>query len=245
MFEARYEHLCITDGVPFAKTPEGVALTLDLYAPERPEGDDASLPVVFWVHGGGFRIGNDRKQSYIRNFCERFAKKGYLCVAPDYRVREKPFPREEVSGPLADAAQDVNRALNWVRENARTLNADVSRMAICGGSAGGMVVNTLCYGDSTAYPLADLTGIKAMVSLWGPPWSGSCVPRENGPAALFLHGTHDKTVAYEGSVSWAGTLSRAGVPCALIPLEGGGHTCMEFADEMDAILRLFFAHYLK
>jgi acetyl esterase/lipase len=63
-------------------------LKLDIYSPD---GDKMkNRPVIVWIHGGGFRPGNDKTQSYIVEMANRFSRKGYVCLSIDYRVRENP-----------------------------------------------------------------------------------------------------------------------------------------------------------
>jgi len=60
-------------------------LKLDVYAPEADEMQNR--PVIVWIHGGGFRPGNDKTQSYIVEMANRFSRKGYVCLSVDYRLR--------------------------------------------------------------------------------------------------------------------------------------------------------------
>ncbi|MCU0504068.1 MAG: carboxylesterase family protein, partial [Anaerolineae bacterium] len=86
--------ITVESDITFAHSPrpdgELEALRLDLYLPEV----DAQTwrPVILWLHGGGFRPGNDKRQSYIVRLATEFAGRGYVGVAVDYRVRADPGP---------------------------------------------------------------------------------------------------------------------------------------------------------
>jgi len=242
MFDEKYSTFSVIDGKVYTCS-DGKDQLLDIYIPDRPDGDNSPLPVLIWVHGGGLHS-CDRKQRYVAEFCRRFSLKGYICFSADYRLAEKPVnDMESGKKALFDAAADVKEAVNWVCENAAGFGGDPGRIGLCGGSAGGFIANTLCYGDGNIFPLCERNRIKALASLWGAP-EFDCVPRQSGPAALYMHGTEDQLVPFEYSVKWSRTLSAAGIPCIMMPLLGGKHTCMNFINEMDAIMRTFFAYHL-
>src|SRR3954469_10716803 len=91
----------------------------------RPPGDVANAPAVLLVHGGGWRSG-DRSQ--LRGYGILLGREGYVCVASEYRlVQESPWPAQ---------IEDVKTAIRWMRENAKQLGIDPSKIAVEGNSAG-------------------------------------------------------------------------------------------------------------
>src|SRR3954462_2197920 len=111
-------------------------LRLDVYLPvddPRPQ-----RTTIVWFHGGGFRPGNDKRQVYIPLFANALAARGYIGVAPDYRLRAD--PRQDMAGTVRDAVTDGRLALDWVRAHAHEYRIDPLRMVLAGGSAGGMLV---------------------------------------------------------------------------------------------------------
>jgi acetyl esterase len=96
-------------------------------ADHDPRDNDAALPAMVFIHGGGFVVGsldlNDVE-------CRRIAAEvGAVVVSVEYRLApEHPFPA---------GLEDCYAALRWVAENADDLGVDRERIAIGGESAGG------------------------------------------------------------------------------------------------------------
>jgi acetyl esterase/lipase len=108
-------------------------LTLDLYVPGATRTDsDSALPLVVYVHGGGWSSGHSRQAGAFENFPKvlaSLAARGYVVASLNYRLdAEAKFP-----API----QDVKAALRWLHANARTYRIDPARSAVWGGSAGG------------------------------------------------------------------------------------------------------------
>lgn len=117
---------------------------LDFY----PAQADEPTPVVFYIHGGGWRGGD--KKTNPRAFLEN----GISVVAINYRyvqngVEAKVEP--PVKAPLGDAA----RALQFVRSKATEWNLDKTRIGATGGSAGGCSSLWLAFHDDMADPNSD------------------------------------------------------------------------------------------
>jgi len=99
-------------------------LRLDVY---RPRGGEGPLPVLLYVHGGGWTMGSKNYQGL--ETCTHMARRGWLCVNADYRLSPRAtFP---------DHIVDVKRAIRWIREEGAPLGADPECIVITGGSAGG------------------------------------------------------------------------------------------------------------
>ncbi|HZH59029.1 MAG TPA: alpha/beta hydrolase [Metabacillus sp.] len=103
--------------------PNGKELLADLYVPKnRP----TPLPVIIWLHGGGWRFG-DRKLG--PDFSKYFARRGFAMVSIEYRLSEEAiFP-----APV----HDVKTAVRWVRTIAETYGFDPHKIGLWGSSAGG------------------------------------------------------------------------------------------------------------
>jgi acetyl esterase/lipase len=201
-------------------------LLLDVYSPE---GDkEKSRPVILWFHGGGFRPGNDKLQSYIVKLSSDFAKRGYVCVSINYRIRSN--PKDDKSGTIADALQDAMAGLNWIRAGEAKLKIDPKKIFIGGGSAGGMLAVNFCYKDQTKSEKWDRSGILGLIDLWGSPDSSYLFSTidKNDPPTIIVHGTVDKLVPFENSVQLANNLKINNIKHELVALEGGEHTPVKF-----------------
>ena len=101
---------------------DGTRLGARLYAPSNDV-----LPVLLYMHGGGFTIGNLETHDSL---CRQIALRSEAAVlALDYRLApEHRFPC---------AVDDSWAALRWIAEHAASLGLDASRLAVGGDSAGG------------------------------------------------------------------------------------------------------------
>lgn len=191
---------------------------------------------VLFIHGGGFLEPADKRQSYISFFAQKLTRAGYLVVAPDYPVFTTEAQRD-AAGNVADwcqkPAEAIHLAAEFVKENAEHLGVDPDRLAIIGGSAGGM---SAFYAVSK-YP-ADF---KALVNFWGAP---SILPKlENFVPVLSVHGTADRLVPYDQALALQHQLERTGIPHRLITLAGRGHTPIpQAAEYLPAALEFLEEH---
>ena len=211
------------------------SLALDIYTPENDDVKDR--PVIVWMHGGGFRYGNDKTQYYIVEMAKRFAKKGYVCISIDYRLREKPL--EDITGTLSDAVEDATKALEWIRKNRKTLNIDRSKIIVGGGSAGGILGSDLFFSGNTSRK--DQAGIIGFVNLWGSPsekWSKLNIDK-NVPPTIIVHGTEDKLVPYSNSVELVDSLTTNNVKNELVTFKDADHTPVEHMDEFEIKIAAF------
>ena len=105
------------------------------------------LPVMFWIHGGGFRAGST---SEPRQNGEVLAKKGVVVVSLTYRMGIFGFyAHPELAAESADGAtgnyglMDMVAALEWVRDNIAEFGGDPNNVTIFGESAGSFAVSML------------------------------------------------------------------------------------------------------
>ncbi len=100
----------------------GGNLPIRIYTPNG----GGPFPILVFLHGGGFVIGNlDTHDVVCRNLC---AVAGCIVVAVDYRLApENKFPA---------ATDDCLAAVRWVSENAESFRGKQDRIAVGGDSAG-------------------------------------------------------------------------------------------------------------
>ena len=115
-------------------------LQLNVYVPkmEIPKG---GLPVMFWVHGGGFLIGDGTEQVYGPSV---LLNKDVILVTINYRLGILGFLNlgtDEVSGN--QGLWDQYEALRWVQRNIQAFGGDPQKVTIFGESAGGWSISYL------------------------------------------------------------------------------------------------------
>jgi acetyl esterase len=111
---------------------------LDVWSAHEP---GANAPVLFYVHGGGFRI---LSKDTHWNFALAFARLGYVVVTINYTLSgERPFPA---------AIEDVAAAWCWVLDNAERFGGDPTVIVAAGESAGGNLVTALTIMATMARP---------------------------------------------------------------------------------------------
>jgi len=111
--------LAIVKNLPFAEV-DGKEILLDLRVPKNVQRP----PLVVWIHGGGWEIGDKKK-------CRScwLVDKGYAVASINYRLSPKSiFPAQ---------IHDCRAAIRWLRANQNTYGYDASRIAVAGSSAGG------------------------------------------------------------------------------------------------------------
>ncbi|GAC1315098.1 MAG: alpha/beta hydrolase [Acidimicrobiales bacterium] len=132
---------------------------LDLHVPRRAR--PGAAPVLFYVHGGGWVIGNKKDQGLP--MINHLAAAGWVCVSPNYRLSPKvTFPEHLI---------DCKRALRWVKEHIAEYGGDPDCVVVSGGSAGGHLSSLLALTAGRAdlqpgFENADLS-VRAAVPIYG------------------------------------------------------------------------------
>lgn len=115
--------------IPEPTEPGADHLNANVYTPDL---GGARLPVLLWIHGGGFNAGCNRSPWYRGT---RFARDGVVCVSVNYRLGPEAF-LEMDGAPSNRAVLDWVAALRWVRENIAAFGGDPGNVTIAGQSAG-------------------------------------------------------------------------------------------------------------
>ena len=124
-------------------------LYLNVWTPAKSPKE--KLPVLVWIYGGGFSMGNS-----AGNDGSELARKGVVLVSMNYRVGQMGFfahPELSAENPEGVSGNygilDQIAALEWVQDNIAAFGGDPEKVTIFGESAGGISVSMLC-----ASPLA-------------------------------------------------------------------------------------------
>lgn len=125
--------------VPYGTDP---AQRMDVYVPTSPTTGTNSLvasavraPVIFMVHGGGWRIGDKAMGRVVQEKVNRWVPKGFILISINYRM----LP----DAPVAVQERDVQAALMAAQQRAGTWGGDPSRFILMGHSAGAHLVALL------------------------------------------------------------------------------------------------------
>ncbi len=105
---------------------------LDIHAPK----DAKNLPVVFWIHGGGWQSGD---KALVQEKPKAFVERGFVFVSTNYRL----LPKVE----MRTIFQDVAKSLGWVHKHIAEHGGDPNRIFVMGHSAGAQLAALLCTDD--------------------------------------------------------------------------------------------------
>ncbi|MDE3090642.1 MAG: alpha/beta hydrolase [Chloroflexota bacterium] len=224
-----------------------VALKLDLAYPKNLS--DQPMPIVVYVHGGGWTSGDKSGGVGMIDSRELLAR-GYVFASLNYRLAPQfKFPAQ---------IEDVKCAIRFLRANAATLRIDPNRIGAMGGSAGGHLVALLGTTDARAgfdvgQYLDQSSRVQAVVDLFGPADLPALLTsramvvgqtvfgaKSNGdpilvraspvtyidpsdPPFLILQGDKDTTVPPEQSQILYDRLKAASVPATLVIVKNAGH----------------------
>ncbi|MBL9182737.1 MAG: alpha/beta hydrolase [Verrucomicrobiaceae bacterium] len=105
---------------------------LDIYTPANAK----NLPVVFWIHGGGWQTGD---KANVQEKPAWFTKKGFVFVSINHRL----LPEVEM-GVLV---RDVAKAFGWMHKHIAEHGGDPNRVLVGGHSSGAQLATLICTDD--------------------------------------------------------------------------------------------------
>jgi len=121
-------------------------LYLNVWTPAAPGSADR-LPVMFWIHGGGFVVGSGSEPRYDG---ARLASRGIVVVTVNHRLNALGFlAHPELTAESERGASgnygvlDLVAALKWVERNIAAFGGDPDAVTIAGESAGSEAVSAL------------------------------------------------------------------------------------------------------
>jgi arylformamidase len=107
---------------------------LDIYTPEKPA--KKSLPVMFWIHGGGWQAGD---KSDVALKPKVLTERGFVFVSTNYRL----LPEVKMEELIADVA----KSFGWVHKHIARYGGDPERIFVGGHSAGAQLAALICIDD--------------------------------------------------------------------------------------------------
>ena len=102
---------------------------LDVYSPPNAK----ALPVVFWIHGGGWQAGD---KADVKLKPQAFVDKNFVFVSINYRL----LPKVD----MGTLTRDVAKAAHWVHDHIAEYGGDPNRLLVMGHSAGAELAALIC-----------------------------------------------------------------------------------------------------
>lgn len=139
-------------------------LLIDVFRPTEQKG---KLPVVVYVHGGGWTGGNKKD---FRDGARGLAKAGYVTFSVGYRLVRTNDVNKITRWPAQ--IDDVQRAIRWIRFKADEYQIDPDKIGAVGASAGGHLVSllgTIDTRDNSDKTLAKYSSkVQCVINIFGP-----------------------------------------------------------------------------
>jgi|SaaInl5LU_22_DNA_1037371.scaffolds.fasta_scaffold15348_3 acetyl esterase len=153
---------------------------LDLYLPEQQDNEADALPLIVFVHGGGFTGGDKASGSNLGAF---FAANNVITISANYRL-----PPNNV---WPSGAEDIGDVIQWVHRNAGSYGIDTDRIFLMGHSAGaGHVASYVFFEEFQVFD----DGVAGALLVSGPTYELELVLNEAGTQLAF-----DGEAAYFGN----------------------------------------------
>jgi len=237
------------------KQVDSTSLQLDIY---KLKSLNEAAPVLIFIHGGSWAKG--KRSDYLPYLLD-YAQKGYVCVTVSYRLAG--------AAHYPAAVQDVQAAVQWIREHSGEHMINPEKIALIGGSAGGHLAMMVGYEDEAKNPK-----VQAIVNLYGPSDltteyarnRDECLnflgysyqerpdlyrhasPRTHitgdDPPTLIFHGSIDSLVPVSQSDSLHRWLDRVGIPNEYHRLKGWPHT-MDLSTKVNNYCQYYMDAFFK
>lgn len=246
-------------------TRSGHRLLLDIYLPQQQR---KLLPLVIFIHGGGWDSGS-------KEYCpvEPLVENGFAAACINYRLSSmQKFPAQ---------LMDAKAAVRWLRKNGKKYCIDTSRIGVWGISAGGHLAALLGTSDGVKAlreggALQVSSRVQAVVDWFGPTDFSKVdltqyrryglavtglIGRENlqhsariqqanpisyvsgdDPPFLIVHGDQDTVVPLQQSQILHRALKDKGVNARLVTVRGAGHVGGFVGEHYQMVVSFFDAH---
>lgn len=184
-------------------------LLMDIYC--SPARQDVLNPLVIFIHGGGFFLG-DKENKLQMELTHELVESGYVVSSLNYRLGAKLRGFNEIKKSIYCAVQDVRAAMRFLAYHAESLNIDPQRIYLAGSSSGAIIAMNAAFMDEdevfdscndekfiTTYGRLNDSGnslscpykIAGVASLWGAVCDLDIIDKRNEIPVLLFHGTDD------------------------------------------------------
>ncbi|MBX2843101.1 MAG: alpha/beta hydrolase [Flammeovirgaceae bacterium] len=186
--------------ITYAKK-DGEELKMDVFSPKRPSG---KLPLVIFLHGGGFSGGNRKGGT---EFCKELVKEGYVAATISYRLymKGKSFSCDQQLGEKVKAIQmasnDLRSSVKYFIDHQDELSIDPEKIIISGSSAGAETILQSAFWpmDKMDFdePVLDKSfKFAGLISFAGAVMDLNLINENSTIPTLLFHGTCDNLVPY-------------------------------------------------
>ena len=211
--------------LPKTATSKKLDLYMDMYVP------DDSLqkhPLFMLLHGGAFFFG-DKGNRNMREWCEHFAKCGYVVASVNYRLGFA-ISKSSIQQCGYQAIQDAHAALRYLVAHAEEYQIDPDHIFLAGTSAGSITALGAAFMTNENCPpfvaknklpkkcgslhtsgneYRDKVKIRALANMWGAVYDLHELDGYRIPVVSF-HGTNDKVVPFDQGFPFSGVKSKLG-----------------------------------
>lgn len=218
--------------------------TLTVFKPTKGMSNNTSVIIC---PGGGYRVLSFDHEGYkVANWLNEL---GITAFILKYRLPSDSIMQNKSIGPL----QDAQKAMRFVRRNAKKWNLDPNKIGILGFSAGGHLASTLSthFNDSVYTPSDSIStrpdfsiliypviSMKASITHQGSKnnllvkspneelvkyFSNELMVTPKTPPAFLVHAVDDKAVPIENSINYLLSLKKYNIPVELHLYQNGGH----------------------
>ena len=211
--------------LPKTMAPKKLDLFLDLYVPSD---SMQKHPLFVLLHGGAFFFG-DKGNRNMREWCEHFAKCGYVVASVNYRLGFA-ISKNSIQQCGYQAIQDAHAALRYLAAHAEEYGIDPDYIFIAGTSAGSITaLGTTFMNNDNCPPFVaknkltkkcgllhtadnehrDKVRIRALANMWGAVYDLHELDGQRIPVVSF-HGTNDQVVPFDHGFPFSGLKSNIG-----------------------------------
>lgn len=182
----------VSEDIVYKMSKTGNPVHLDIFTPKT--SGNRKLPVVIYVHGGGWVEGDKiiRADSYIENMILKLTEKQYAVISINYTLVNESthFP-----API----EDTKDAVRWVRKNAGKYNFDTNNIGFLGASAGAHLSMLSAYTPDTEFTgdpeLSKYSGkVNYVINNFGPSDMNRLLHTRIGKIPVFLIGLFSRKI---------------------------------------------------